>query len=529
MFLGGQPARAEERSSRAIRQWVYGSNLGLSVLLLLVALLVVNLIAAPRLPNRLDTTEAGFYSLSEGSKEFLGRLDQPVTAYAILPESGRGEDIRRLLQNCADASGTKIQVRVVSPTTNRSEHRTLAGKYPVLEVNDFGVLLTVGEDEKRHSFIREDEFTKRDAASAPGAEASRSFVGEERLLRELQFLLESEQKAVVYFTQSAGELDISGTPNEELGAAASAAKLRAYLERSYLEVKALKFDPAAPKVPDDATVVVVAEPRQPLAEAHVAALRQYMTEPRGGKKGKLVVFAGPQFGANDKVLRTGLEELLETFGVRASDRIILGQPERELDPLTPYVGFAASAIQARNPIAIVLGEKTAMAAPMWRPVSARRDAPPPYRAVTLLITAPGRANWLEDERPRNMSRIMAELNNTPAVRTAKDLSDGARPVGVAVSESESGRVVVIGNGLILSDAIARQQQGVDPITFDLLGATVDWLRERRSLGIGIEAKKYKTFTLPPTADETRGLWVPLFFSLIVVGGVGASVWVVRRR
>lgn len=533
MFLSAQPARAEERNNSTLRKLVYGANMGLSVLLLFVVLVVLNLFLGPKLPNKLDTTSEGFYSLSTGSKEFLGRLDQPVTAYAILSEGrSSADDIRRLLENCRDASNGKFQVKTISPVANKGEYRTLAGKYPVLEANETGVLVTVGEDEKRHSFIRDDEFTQRDAASAPGGESGRSFVGEARLMRELLFLSESEKKAVVYFTQQAGELNLDPPPGDEVGPGASAARLRAYLERNYLEVRALRFDPAAPKVPDDAAVVVVAEPTAPLSEAHVAALRQYMTEPRGTKKGKLVVLAGARFGAKDRVLPTGLEALLLEFNVRLGDRLVLSEFSRELElpPEVAAVIFTPNAVKARNPVAMALGEKAVFLAQNWRPVAPVPGGGPAYRALPLLMTSPGRVNWLEEEQPRDIRRIGSELNASAAVRAAKQFTESPRPVGVAVSEGESGRVAVIGNGLIVSDAFARQGREVtDPIAFDLVGGTVDWLRDRPALAIGVESKKYKTFALPPTADETRGLWFPLLFALMVVTGMGASVWVIRRR
>ena len=62
-----------------------------------------------------------------------------------------------------------------------------------------------------------------------------------------------------------------------------------------------------------------------------------------------------------------------------------------------------------------------------------------------------------------------------------------------------------------------------------MGGTVDWLRDRPALGIGVEAKKYKTFTLPASANDTRGLWFPLLFALLLVTGMGVGVWMVRRR
>ncbi|QJW96967.1 Gldg family protein [Frigoriglobus tundricola] len=532
VFIGMQPARAEERDNAKLRKLVYGTNVGLAVLLLFEALVVFNVFIGPRLPNRLDVTGDGFYSLSSGSQEFLKRLDQPATLYAILPEGSRGsDDIKRLLQTCQDVSGGKVQVKIISPVANKGDFKALVAKYPVLEANETGVLVTVGEDEKRHTFIREDEFSQRDPGGAPGADPGRSFVGEARVMRELLFLTENEKKAVVYFTQQAGELALEPSPEGEVGPNASAAKLKTYLERNYLEVKPLRFDPAAPKVPDDATVVVVAEPTAPLAEAHVAALRQYMTEPRGTKKGKLIVLASARYGPKDKVIATGLEGLLAEFGTRLGDRLVMSEVTRELelDPEVAMVIFSPMAQRARHPVAVALGDKSVFVAPGWRPVAAVPGAPT-FKALPLLITSPGRANWLEDERPRDLRRIVTELNTSPQIRAMKQLTDNPRPVGVVVSEGESGRVAVFGNGLIISDGIVRQGRDAgDPITFDLMGGTVDWLRDRPLLNFGTEPKKYKTFTLPATADETRGLWFPLLFALMVVTGAGASVYLVRRR
>jgi hypothetical protein len=538
MFVSAQPARAEERNNSVMRRLVYGANMGLSVLLLFVVLVVANMFIGLRLPNKLDVTEVGFYSLSEGSKEFLGRLDQPVTAYAILAEGGRtADDIRRLLQVAQDASGGKFQVKLISPVANKSEYRSLAAKYPVLEANETGVLLTVGEDEKRHTFIREDEFTQRDRdpMAPPTADSGRSFVGEARVMRELLFLGENEKRAVVYFTQQAGELALDPPPGGDIGPSASASRLRAYLERNYLEVRPLRFDPAAPKVPDDAAVVVVAEPTSSLSEPHVAAIRQYMNETRGTKKGKLIVLASARFGPKDKVISTGLEALLREFKVALGDRVVMSQETRELDsPELAAVMFAPAAVRNRHPVAAALGEKAIFVAPNWRPVGAAREGNPALRPTPLLITLPGRANWLEEERPRDLDRIINEFRTNPSVQVTKQLTESPRSVGVVVSEGEpgreSGRVAVFGNGLIVSDAMVRQGRGeADPITYELMGGTIDWLRDRPALNIGIESKKYKTVTLPPSADQTRGLWFPLLFALLVVTGFGASVWIVRRR
>lgn len=529
MFLAIQPARAEERQNYVLRRLVYGANFGLSVLLVFVALVVLNVIVSPRLPNRLDTTASNFYSLSEGSREFLTKLPEPVTAYAILQEGRRdSDDIRRLLQNAADASGGKFTLRSISPVADQNEYRQLAGRYPTLETNDFGVLVTVGEDQKRHSFIREDEFFQREQGAMRG-EGGRLFVGEGRLMRELQYLEENEQKAVVYFTQSAGELDIAG--GQQSGPMGSALRLKEYLTRNYLEVKPLKFDLKEPKVPDDASVVVVAEPERPLEDPHVAAIRKYMTEPRGAKKGKLIVLAGASFGPQPKseVLRTGLEGLLKEFNVNLEQRLVIGAGTREMDPYTAIAGFAEAARRARNPVAIALGPKAQFLSVFWREAAPAQGGPA-FRAVPLLYTVPpGRFTWLEDHLPpsRELNQIINELNNNPAVRRAKQFSDDPRPVGVAVSEGEAGRLVVVGNGIFVSDGYA-QQAGGEPPGFDLVGGSIDWLRDRPPLTVQVENKKYVEFKFPATTDENRGLFLPLLLSVAVVAGLGVGVWMVRR-
>jgi hypothetical protein len=538
MFLAIQPARAEERDNRTLRRLVYWTNLGLSVLLLFVVLVVLNVVVGLRLPNKLDVTASNFYSLSQGSKDLLHRLPEHVTAYAILPSGREYDDIRRLLQNCQDESGGKFTAKFISSTSDQAEYRALADRFPKLKAHEVegattGVLLTVGGDEKRNEFIRDDEFFRREPAARPGDQAGLMFVGESRLMRELLFLSESPEKTVVYFTQSAGELDISPAAREETRETASAVRLKEYLGKNNLEVKPLKFDLKEPKVPDDAVVLIVAEPERPLEEAHVAAIRKYMTEPRpGNKKGKLVVLAGASFGPPPKneVLKTGLEGLLLEFQVRLDPRVLVGLPTRGLEPYDATAGFSVASMRARNPVAMALGEKSLFRSALWRQV-----APAPggqaYRAVPLLLTADrDRYTWLEDHAygRGEFDQVVKQLGNNPAVQAAKQITDEPRPLAVAVSEGDAGRVVVVGNGLFVSDQYAMRSRG-EPPGFDLVSGSVDWLRERPQLGITVENKKYVEFKFPATTDQTRGLLLPLLLSVTLVGGLGISVWMIRRR
>lgn len=545
MFLAIQPARAEERENRTLRRLIYGANLGLSVLLVFVALVVANIIIGPQMPNKLDVTRNNFYVLTDGSKEILGRLQEPMTAYVIVPSGVREyDDIRRLAQNCHDASNGKLTVKFISPVSDQSEYAKLAEKFPKVKTHEVegsttGVLLTVGDDEKRNSFIRDDEFFKREQGMNPRERGPQTFVGEARLMRELLFLAEGEQKTVVYFTQSAGELDISGSGGREdsRDPDTTAGQLRAYLAKNNLEVKPLKFDLKDPKVPEDAAVVIVAGPESTLDPAHVAAIRTYMTEPRGNppKKGKLIVLAGAQFGPPPKqeVRPTGLEALLLEFNVRLDPRLIVGVPPRDagMNQYTAIAGFTVASRRARNPVAMALGEKAAFLSLDWRQVSPVPQGGPAYRAVPLLLTIDrDRFTWTEDHRyvRGEFESAFKELQSNPAVRVSKQLTDDPRPVAVAVSESQGdvGRIVVVGNSYFVSDDLATKAGG-EPPGFDLVSGSVDWLRDR-PLGIEVKPKTYVDFKWPPTTDENRGLFLPLLLAVTVVAGLGICVWLVRR-
>ncbi len=165
-----QPARAEERNHQNLRRLVYGGNLVLTSLLLFAALLILNVVFALKVPNTLDTTETGFYTLAQSTKDTVGKLTEPVTAYVILPDDNSREinDIRQLMFSAQDISNGKFTPRFVSPVTDKTELQRLQEKYPKLEKTAAGLLLSVGEDGRRHEFIPAGDLIKQSRRPAAG-------------------------------------------------------------------------------------------------------------------------------------------------------------------------------------------------------------------------------------------------------------------------------------------------------------------------------------------------------------------------
>ncbi|AWM36324.1 ABC-type uncharacterized transport system [Gemmata obscuriglobus] len=554
MFAAAQPARAEERNNARVRQFIYGSNFGLTVLMLFVVLVIVNVVVALRVPNKLDTTQTGMYTLSPQTKQVLEALEQPVQAYSIFQENDPvAEDLNRLLANCQDSARGKFRVTLLNPALNKAEIAKLRSEYPQAELSREGLLLVAGGegDRNRHSFLRADEFeeSKPDAQGRPVP----VFNGEPKLLRELLFLAENKQKPKVYFTQSSGELALAGGADRRR----SAAGLKAYLEKNYFEVVPLKADPGAPtRVPDDAAAVVIADPTATLPPALSDAIRDYMTRTLpDGRKGKLVVLAGQQAGVDGKPLVTGVEPVLQTFGVRLSDRFLYATPDDELGALDRARGtrvmvgrLTQQAVDARNPVALGFNRMSALALVDCRELAATPGGN--TQAVTVFVSDPGRQTWSParyepdparawTEFNQRVNRILAGPGTLDEKRRAAQplvaemqIRDEPRALVVFASEGPTARVAVFGCGWFASDDAERTASDRfgsrnATIWLDLMGSTLDWVRDRPT--VSASEKQYTVYQLQPGYSSMRLVWVPLGLALVSVAGLGAGVWVVRRK
>ncbi|HJZ53671.1 MAG TPA: Gldg family protein, partial [Gemmataceae bacterium] len=487
IFLAAQPARAEERNNPNLRRLVYGANFGLTILLVLIMLVTGNVVFALKAPNQLDTTQTGFYTLNDTTKSFVSQLDPPITAYLVMPDlSGReANDIRQVLLSYQEAAGGKFSVRFVNPVTEKGEVRRLSERYSKLDKDGMGILLVAGSDDQsqtapKHAYIPVQELLT--TTSGPNGKPIEAFAGEGRILRELRFLSESgEKKPVVYFTQSNGELALSGRTGPDMSVPSqSAVRFQQFLESSYsVDVKPLTFPPSdpSPKVPDDAAVVVVAEPQTPLSDGAVNALRKYMAE----KKGRLMVLAGAVAGLDNRgMARTGLEGLLSEYNVNLGTQFLFTVPlDPRLNPRDAYAEFNRRSGGQRHPITQSFGTMTPIfVLPQSRPVSPL-STNPALQAATILHTHPDLPTWLEDDQLAQVGPALRELRNE-GVQRRKDYSENPRSVMVAVSETGgSGRVVVIGNSVIISDeASASSRGGSTPVSYALVGVSLDWLRDR---------------------------------------------------
>jgi ABC-type uncharacterized transport system len=553
MFVSLHLCQSDERSSSQFRRFVYGYNAVLSAWLLLLVLLVANvLVYVPWGPLQwFNTTNywarSSMYGLSPRSEKILESLEKPLKVYVLTTRSD-DPDVKVLMDNCRQFA-RKMEVEYLSPDLDRERIEKLSQEYKFGERT--GILLVYGpSSDGRNRFIKYSELTE------PGNSFTReppSFRGERVFINELYSLTEDKDKPVIYFTQGNGELDLfDAAPTNQLDKGLGVLKQR--LEGSNYKVKGLRFMSVegakspnpdlviASSVPDDAAIVVVPGPKEMMKEPAISALRNYMNPPPGSNKkpGKMVALLDVFVSPEKTMQQTGLEPLMAEYGIDVGNNVVLTLS------LRPPVGVITlmnpdESLKDRNAIAAAFGSSQFQ---QWKvrtvtPLPPGRNQPTSYRQDPLLMVPPDLGIWAETNVAADPYELIAEFRKRDELRTI--ISPDPLTIAVAVSESASRmpgnphaslgaedkpRLVVVGDVTWVGNRFMAQNLNIP--YFDLFSGMLSWLRERPN-NIGIEAKKRETYNLTPTADLTRMFLMPTILTLVAIVGLGAGVWVVRRR
>jgi hypothetical protein len=542
MFISLQLGRGLERSSVGLRRLIYGYNAVLTSLLLLAILALPNILAyaspfAQRFGRTFDFTASGFHELAPATRNLVVSIKEPTTVYLLLSSDDPvGQDASAMLEACRNLND-QITWKLIDfrQRTNRQLLETLLNDYPVADPP--GILIVQGsKPNARAEFIRGDQLVQSQRPM-PGERPQYTFTGEKAFVDALTFL--SEGKVVIYFTQGTGEPDMAGVPR---GKGMSLTRLRSRLgERKGMEIKELKFDANTRKVPDDANAVVVVRPTRPYTPAALDALRDYLRN----RNGKLLALLPPvvqEEGGNRTLVQTGLEVLLRENGVQlGNDRLLAALAKRPLMVLgttdensTSEIARAFSPESRGNQINWVFEDVRSIIG-----VADRQG----LSAQTLLVA-----------NPQLVVEAVGDLNIDPIAWAERVRGDKkkfldlveARPISIAVTVAESSgggmprdqahaqllkekpRMVVFGTASWVSDDLLGTNLGMGNI--DLFTTCLSWLRERPAAGQSVPDRTRKLYDLGvPETRQSRLFYLPLGLMLLGVIGLGAGVWVVRRR
>jgi len=478
---------SESRTARRV-------NLGLAILVGLGILALVNWLGA-RHYRRFDWTSAGLYTLSPKSAEVMKALTKPVSATVFLTEgSPLYAETQELLKRYQAASPL-LTVETLNPERNPARAQAF-----LKEMGDIRLSVVFRSGEKRKvvpvDALAEWDFSRAEMGGEP---ALKGFKGEQEFTAAILSVTQSRSPKVV-FTTGHGERPLSGRLSEGFERAAD------LLKQDNCAVE--EWDSLADqKVPDGTDLVVLAGPRAAFTFPETDALLAFL---RNG--GRALLLLDPEFapGAGNRLVDLGLGPVLEAYGIRLGDDIVV-DPRNALPLMGPETVVSRSF--RSHPVTKLL-QGLPVVFPVIRSVGAVEPAPKDVSVTVLAETSA--EGWGETN--------LADLET----RVAKDEKDVAGPVPLAVAAESAtekkARLVVVG------DADFASSGGIaNAANLYLLSSAVNWLLERESL-ISIPPKSTDQVSVSLSRGDVGRITLLVLLVLPIAAiALGLAVWLRRRR
>ena len=464
----------------------YGASAALLVVLALGIVVMANAVSL-RYSARWDLTENKRHSLASQTVKVLQGLKTPVEVIAFFRSDQPGKRVAEdLLKQYASASKGKLTHRMEDP--DRSP-----GLAKRLGVESYGTLV-LQSGEKSEKVLDAEE---------------------ERLTNALVKVTRSG-KRIVYVLKGHGEREIGNTERPGLSRA------KDELEKVNYEVKDLVLA-RDPKVPADASVLIIAGPRTDLFPQELEAIDAYLT--RGGK----VFFMADPFQAE------GLAKYLTKYGITLGNDVVI-----ELSPIGRLFGVGPEVPvinqYEQHPITKDLGGVMTLF-PITRSVQLSKAQ---VRGVAPQVLArSSQQSWGETDRAGlQRGEVKPDANDTPgpvpvaAVVTLDVLpgagakSEGATEAGAKAEDQmpAKARIVVVGTSNLATNQFLGAQGNRD---FFL--NVVSWLADEADQ---VAVRPRDTRQNPIFISEAQSQAV-LWLSLLVLPGAvmvcGIFVVVSRRR
>jgi ABC-type uncharacterized transport system involved in gliding motility auxiliary subunit len=494
-----------------------GTNAFIATLAVVIMLTLVNLVAT-RQVLRLDLTDKQLYTSALQSQEVVKTLKVPVKV--VVFDSTKPDTIVNTLENYHRLGGGMFTYEFVDP---RAEPN-LVQEFGVNAVGDM-YLEAKGQKQLVQNIQQEP-------------------LSESRLTNALARLGNDRQDAI-YFLQGHGEYQLS-----QITQATQRLQERGFLSNP-LNI-AERLSQGEPAIPDDATVVVVADPQRSLFEQEEKALQTYLDA--GGSVLLLV----------EPFKEPGLDPLLKEWGVILDNRLVIDGTGGMLgvDPNTGgVVGYGPVAPlvtrYGNHPITANFSNGNSFY-PLARAVEV--NPPAGTEATKLLIT--NDQSWGESnpkERPgfdqgedlqgpltlgvalarpqdlpqgsepdQTLPEPSPEAAPEPSPEASSEPSPEASPESTEVKPDsqpkKEPRFVVIGSAQFFTNGLFDQQLNGDVFT-----NSVVWLSQREGEVLSISPKEPTNRRIEMAAGQRNFVYLFALFVLPIVGfALALLVWFRRR-
>ena len=447
------------------RQARYGSNAIIMLLAFVGILLVVNILVFQNPGKPLDFTEDKQNSLATETLDTLKALPEPVQATAFFTSQTPSDTALKMLENYKNHSDGKFTYALVDPDQN-----PLAAQQAGI-TGDGKIYLQMGN---QHEIVA--------AAS------------EQEITTALVRLMNPGQQTI-YFLTGEGERDVQNAGDTAYTTAKSALEAKNYTVLSLNLI-------AQNKIPDNATVIVIAGPTQPISAAEDTLLQNYVT-----KGGALVIMEEPapltQFGNSPDPLAAYLSA---NWGIGFENDIVI-------DTNTSQPLYAIAATYGNHPITEKLQGLVS-----FYPTSRSLTIAANLTNQPIALVSTASSAW--GETAFASMQTNGQVSFDPTVDFPGPLT-----LAVAVADTtSSSRVVVFGDADFASNVFFSQYANGD-----MFLNTIDWAAGQAQLiNLSTPTAISRTLALPSS------FWLLVMAisflcilpGLVIAGGVIS--WLVRR-
>ncbi len=471
-------------------------NVAVSVLLAAILLLMVNFISS-RYYLRGDWSNVQFYALSDKTLNLLEKLAAPVDVTVFFQRGNPAlREVKDLLREYQHAS-RKISVEYVDPDRDLARADELAHAFGVEQPN-----VVVFHSDGRSDKVSVDDVMKFDDGSVQGDGSPMPviFTGEQAFSSAIHRVTQ-DSRPVAYFLKGHGERDI-----ESFDRYSGYSGIARKIQLDNIDVHTLVLG-EQDGIPGDCDVLVIAGPSRRISQPELDIISEYLEG-----SGRVIILL-------DAYTRTGLKRVLERWGVRVSDDIVVDATRtltgRELfitdygdHPITRAVDGITSVFY--SPRAVEPAPDVSQAG--------ADHADRPY--VTVLASS-SESGWAERDPVLSPMRFDPGVDREGPISVAVAVERGPVP-GIDVQIRPT-RMVVMGDSSFISNGAMT---GGD---VDLFMSALNWLIEREDMmAIG-----------PRTIDHARlilsrvELMKLFWFTAAGLPGcaalLGLMVWLRRRR
>ncbi|RMH12066.1 MAG: hypothetical protein D6701_14025 [Gemmatimonadetes bacterium] len=539
--LAGQRLSPERGSFRRLRRGV----------LALAALVAVLNLLGGHIRGRLDLTRGNLYTLSPGTREILGDLDDLVTLKLVVSKELPPEvqltlrDVRDLVADMARAADGKLVVEEIDPSDDEdaAEEARSLGIYPL----EFNVLRDDEFEVRRGWFGLAVQYAD-ERETIPAVDRTDDL--EFRLVAAIDRMTDTTRPVVAFLTGYGAK-----------GAVGFPAFQQALVDRFDIRTIDLQRDTVPSLGPDTIDAVVVAAPNQRLDSAAVAAVRHYVE--LGGPALLLLESneLSPQSPSAVPVV-TGLEGLTADAGIRLGSGLVMDwQSNATIStgrqgifnllrpyPLWPIALPAGDHTITRDLANVTFGWVAPLdvsddprVIPLWVTSAAANRLPPGSLVLPESLPAPDPdsvtvqvlaaafdpAAAADGDEDRSSASLTAAgvpdgrgSGTGPVAEAREDAGAGPGEAADGGVDPErpalTGRMVVVGDATFLED----QFVGANPQNLAFAANALDWLLQDEAL-ISIRSKNRRPPQLVFSSEAQKAalkwislIGVPLLYALV---------------